>query len=72
MITLLGDLYFHCRLDDYQGQWCLRSRSVIRSKIELLEQHSAALVRTQVKWMEEGEKNAKYFLNLEKSKLTQR
>ena len=45
-------------------------RDQIKIKIELLEQQKsrAAQVRARVKWVEEGEKNTKYFLNLEKSR----
>jgi len=42
----------------------------IKLEIELLEQYKAraAQTRARVKWIESGEKNTKYFLNLEKSK----
>ena len=45
-------------------------RDQVKIKIELLEQQKsrAAQVRARVKWVEEGEKNTKYFLNLEKSR----
>ena len=42
----------------------------IAVKIEIMERQKihAAQVRARVKWVEEGEKNSKYFLGLEKSK----
>ena len=45
-------------------------RDQIKMEIELFEQQKsrAAQVRARVKWVEEGEKNTKYFLNLEKSR----
>ena len=45
-------------------------RDQIKIKIELLEKQKscAAQVHARVKWMEEGEKNTKYFLYLEKSR----
>ena len=45
-------------------------RIKIKLEIELAEQHRvrAAQTRARVKWVEEGEKNTKYFLGLEKSR----
>ena len=45
-------------------------RDQVKIKTELFEQQKsrAAQVRARVKWVEEGEKNTKYFLNLEKSR----
>ena len=45
-------------------------RDQIKIKIELFDQQKsrALQVRARVKWVEEGEKNTKYFLNLEKSR----
>ena len=45
-------------------------REKIRMELEILEQHKAraAQVRARAHWVEKGEKNTKYFLNLEKSK----
>ena len=49
---------------------CVATQNQIKIKIELLEQQKSrgAQVRTRVKWVEEGEKNAKYFLNLDESR----
>ena len=48
----------------------LRSRESVSFKIELIERDKAqsAQTRARIKWIEEGEKNTKYFLNLEKTK----
>ena len=35
-------------------------------KIFLKKRHLGAITRSKAKWVEEGEKNTKYFLNLEK------
>ena len=45
-------------------------RDQIQIKLELFEPQNsrAAQVRARVKWVEVGEKNTKYFLNLEKSR----
>ena len=45
-------------------------REKLKLKLEVIEQHNsrAAQIRSRVKWVEEGEKNTKYFLNLEKTK----
>ena len=48
----------------------LKNREDTRFKLELLEREeaSSAQTRSKIKWIEEGEKNTKYFLNLEKSR----
>ena len=48
----------------------LAARDQLKLKIEIIEQHKAraAQVRSRVKWIEDGEKNTKYFLHLEKSR----
>ena len=40
----------------------------IKSKLEIFQSHKAkgAQIRSRIKWIEEGEKNTKYFLGLEK------
>ena len=57
----------------YSDPVCVAAQSKrhqIKIKIELFEQQKfrAAQVHARVKWVEEGEKNTKYFLNLEKSR----
>ena len=46
------------------------TRQQIAMEIELLENYKvrAAQVRSRIKWVEEGEKNTKFFLSLEKSR----
>jgi exonuclease III len=53
-----------------QNKDILRERETMRLKLEIVEREKAqsAQTRARIKWIEEGEKNAKYFLNLEKSK----
>ena len=45
-------------------------RERLKIKLEVIEQHNsrAAQIRSRAKWVEEGEKNTKYFLNLEKTR----
>lgn len=53
---------------DNCGMQCEREN--LKLKIELVEQCKAraAQVRARAKWVEQGEKNTKYFLNLEKAR----
>ena len=55
---------------DPHNEDMIRNREAIRVKLEILEREAAksAQTRARMKWIEEGEKNTKYFLNLEKSK----
>ena len=49
-------------------QWFKRIENRLKLKTEVTEQHKAraAQVRARGHWVEKGEKNTKYFLNLEK------
>lgn len=51
------------------AQWLKRRENRLKLKIEVTEQHKAraAQVRARSRWVEKGEKNTKYFLNLENS-----
>ena len=39
-----------------------------RLEIEILSKTKGATIRPRLKWIEEGEKNTKYFLNLERQR----
>ena len=43
-------------------------REHTKLKLELLEEQCAAQVRARAQWVEKGEKNTQFFLNLEKSR----
>jgi hypothetical protein len=47
-----------------------QKRENVKLQLEIMEQHAAhsAQIRARVKWIENGEKNTKFFLNLEKSR----
>ena len=51
-----------------QSEVLQKERAELSLKIELMERQNAkaAQIRAKVKWIEEGEKNTKYFLGLEK------
>ena len=51
------------------AQWLKRRENRLKLKIEVTEQHKAraAQVRARGRWVEKGQKNTKYFLNLENS-----
>ena len=51
------------------AQWLKRRENRLKLKTEVIEQRKAraAQVRTRGRWVEKGEKNTKYFLNLENS-----
>ena len=55
---------------DPQNIDLLKQREKLKLQTELYEQEQSksAQIRSRIKWIEEGEKNTKYFLNLEKSR----
>ena len=52
----------------------LARRNAVKVKLEVAEQHAAraSQLRAKVQWVEQGEKNTKYFLNLEKARANAR
>lgn len=55
---------------DPENKTAIRRREQLRLNLELLEKEKlqSAQIRSKVKWIEDGEKNTKYFLNLERSR----
>lgn len=58
----------HEKLSESASSEMLSRYEETKAKIEFIEQDNVkgAIIRSKVKWVESGEKNTKYFLNLEK------
>ena len=65
----LQKLEEHCAIDPKNVE-TLKQINKVKHKLELasLERARGAQVRSRIRWIEEGEKNTRYFLGLEKTK----